>query len=134
MATTKNEQLVIRFFETLSRGDLEGVRALFHKQATWQAMARDIPGAGMHSGRDAIVDEFLTPIRGEFEPGDPKLTIKTIISKGPLVMSECKGTGRMKNGKEYSNDYCWVFEIKNDKVFAIREYMDTHYVFGLFFG
>jgi len=133
MATTKNEELVIKFFETLSRGDLEGVRAMFHKDATWQAMARDIPGAGTHSGRDVIIDEFLGPIRGEFEPGDPKVEVKNIVSKGPMVMAECKGTGRLKNGKEYDNDYAWAVEIKNGKVFAIREYMDTHYVYKLFF-
>ncbi|MEJ2760333.1 MAG: nuclear transport factor 2 family protein [Gammaproteobacteria bacterium] len=133
MATTENEQLVIDFFATLSTGDLEKVRPFFHKDATWQAMARDIPGAGTHSGRDVIIDEFLGPIRGEFEPGDPKVTVKSIASKGPLVMAECKGTGRMKNGKAYDNDYCWAVEIKDGKIFAIREYMDTHYVFKLFF-
>jgi len=131
MARTKNEQLVVDFFETLSSGDLEKLRGLFHKKAVWKAMARDIPGAGEHVGRDHIVDEFLAPIRGMFEPGDPKIEIKTLISKGPLVATETLGLGRMKNGKEYHNLYCWVFEIKGDKVFSIHEYMDSHYVMGL---
>jgi len=131
MPTTENEQLVIDFFETLSSGDLEKLRPLFHKDATWQAMARDIPGAGKHEGRDHIVDEFLAPIRGMFEPGDPKIEIQTIISKGPLVATETLGLGRLKNGKEYNNKYCWMIEIKDGKIFYLREYMDSHYVMGL---
>jgi ketosteroid isomerase-like protein len=34
----------------------------------------------------------------------------------------------MKNGKEYSNLYCWLVEVKDGKIFAIREYMDSFYV------
>ena len=33
-AETESERLVLRFFAALSAGDLEGVRALLHAQAT----------------------------------------------------------------------------------------------------
>jgi ketosteroid isomerase-like protein len=128
MAITKNEQLVLDFFETLSNNDLEGVRKMFQKHATWTVMARNIPGAGEHKGRDAIINEFIGPIRGDFEAGGPRLEVKTIIGKGPLVLAEAVGRGRMKNGKDYHNLYAWAFEIKGSRINAIREYMDTQYV------
>ncbi len=84
----ENERLVIQFFATLGSGDLEGVRAMLHTDATWKPMVKDIPGAGIHVGPAGIVDEFLMPIRGLFKPGDPKVLIDTIASNGPLVISE----------------------------------------------
>jgi uncharacterized protein len=123
-----HERLAIRFFDTLSSGDLEGVRALLHDEATWKTMVNDIPGAGVHVGPSGIVDEFLTPIRGMFKPGDPKVLIDTIASNGPLVISETRGRGSFADGREYACNYCWAFEMKDGKVFAIREYMDSLYI------
>lgn len=131
MATTKNEQLVLDFFESLSNNELEKVRKMFHKNATWTAMARDIPGAGEHKGRDAIIDDFIAPIRGLFEDGGPRIEVKTVIGKGSLVLAEAVGLGRLKNGRDYENYYAWAFEFKGSRINALREYMDTHYVMGL---
>ena len=41
---------------------------------------------------------------------------------------ECRGVGRLKNGTDYHNNYCWFVEIRGGLVFAIREYMDSYYV------
>lgn len=130
-ADNQNEALILDFFESLSRNDLAHVRELLHPEATWQPMAGSIPGAGAHHGRAGIVDEFLVPIRGMFEDGGPKLLIDSLISKGPLVVSETRGVGKFKNGNDYLNNYCWVFEIKDDLVHVIREYMDSHYVMSV---
>jgi ketosteroid isomerase-like protein len=125
---SRNEQLVRSFFETLSTGDLERVRPLLHEHATWNPMGTGIPGAEGAKGRDAIIDEFLAPVRGLFVDGDPKVKMSTIISKGPLVACETQGIGLLKNGKHYNNRYAWMIEIKDDKIFALREYMDTYHI------
>ncbi len=102
-ADQTNAELVRTFFETLSTGDLERVRPLFHEDATWRVMAGGIPGAGTHVGRDVIVDEFLAPVRGMFVPGDPKVVIDNLIAEGPLVAVEARGQGRFADGREYNN-------------------------------
>ncbi len=123
----RNEQIVRNFFDQ-SSGDLEKLRLLLHEDATWTVMATGIPGAGEKKGHKGIIDEFLGPIRGMFVPGDPKIHVDRIIAQGPFVAAEARGLGRFKNGKEYSNRYAFVLEIKDDKVFALREYMDSYYV------
>ena len=128
IADNRNEQAVRTFFETLSTGDLERVRPLFHKDAIWKVMPTGIPGAGEHRGRDFIIDSFLAPVRGLFVPGDPKVLIDTIISKGNLVAVESRGIGKMTNGKVYNNTYCWMIEVKDGLIYRIREYMDSHHV------
>jgi len=126
----RNEALVRRFFEEgLNTGDLEKIRPFFHPDATWTPMAKsDIPGTGVHRGRKGIVDEFLAPVRGLFVEGDPKNSIESLFGKGALVAVETHGTGRFRNGRDYDNRYAWIVEIRDDMIFAIREYMDTAYI------
>ncbi len=128
MADSESEAVVRRFFEALNTGDLEKIRPNVHPEATWTPMGKTIPGAGVHKGRKGIVDEFLGPIRGLFVDGDPKNEINTLFSKGGMVLAETHGTGTFRNGKTYDNRYCWVVEVRDGMVFAIREYMDTAYI------
>jgi ketosteroid isomerase-like protein len=126
-----NEQIVRDFFATLSTGDLERIRATLHPDASWLPMVKSVPGAGIHQPRDVIVDEFLAPVRGIFEDGDPKTVVDNIFAKGNVVCAETRGMGKLRNGNTYNNQYCWVIELKDGLVWKIREYMDSHYVMSV---
>jgi ketosteroid isomerase-like protein len=125
------EQLVREFFETLSTGDLEALRKLLHPDGSWEVMGTTIPGAGLTSGRDAVIDEFLAPVRGMFEPGDPKVVVKRMISNGEEVAAETEAIGTLANGNHYHNRYAWIIDIKDDQVCHLREYMDTAYIMSV---
>jgi len=127
-AEERNRQAVRTFFETLSSGDLEKLRRLFHEDATWTVVARGIAGAGTHAGRTAIIDGFLAPIRGMFAPGDPKVEITNLIAEGSWVAVEGKGRGKFADGRDYDNDYVFLLELEDGKVRTLREYMDTLHV------
>jgi SnoaL-like domain len=76
-----SEALVRSFFEILSAGDLDSLKTLLHDDATWTLFAEGLPGAGRHAGREAIVEDFLRPVReGMFEPGDPKVEIQALVA------------------------------------------------------
>ena len=128
VATTDSERVVLEFFRTLSTGDLERVRPLLHEQATWTVQVKDVPGAGVHRGKKGIIDDFLAPVRGLFVPGDPKVEVDNIVSRGSLVAVETRGFGKMTSGKDYHNLYSWWVEVRDGRIFAIREYMDSHYI------
>ena len=123
-----NERLVRVFLETLSSGDLEALRPQLHVDGSWEATGTSIPGAGITRGRDKIIDELLAPVRGLFVAGDPKIKILRIFSKDEWVAAETEAHGQLANGKPYDNRYAWIFEIRDDKIYAIREYMDTGYI------
>ena len=126
---TANEKLVEAFIDCLNREDLDGLRPILHPDATWTPMTTsNIPGAGGHKGHKGIIDEFLRPVRGLFEGKDPQNEICSLFSKGDLVAAETHGTGKLKNGKTYDNRYAWLIEVKDGKIFAIREYMDTAFI------
>lgn len=127
-----NERLVLELFAVLSAGDLERVRALLHEEVTWTPMMTGVPGAGVHRGKKGIVDDFLAPVRALFKPGDPRTIVDTIASKGPLVLIESHGSGQVADGRIYDNRYAWAVEVKDGKIFAVREYFDSLYVAKLF--
>jgi ketosteroid isomerase-like protein len=91
-----------------------------------------VPGAGVHRGPKGIVDDFLQPVRGLFRPGDPKILVDSIASRGPVVMVETQSGGCLADGRPYNNLYAWAVEVRDGKVYALREYFDSHYVVGLF--
>jgi uncharacterized protein len=128
---THNEELVHSFFATLSSGDLEALRKLIHTDGSWEVMAVSVPGAGLTSGGDAVIDDFLMPIRGMFEAGDPKIDVKRTFSAGDMVCAETEAKGTLSNGNPYHNRYAWVIEIKDGKVCHLREYMDTAYIMSV---
>jgi uncharacterized protein len=131
-ADNDNERLALEFFRVLSTGDLEQLRPLLHEEVTWIPQVKDIPGAGTYRGHKGVIDGFLAPVRGLFAPGDPKTTVDSIASKGPLVLIESHADGKLQDGRRYANQYAWALEMRDGKVFAIREYMDSFYVARLF--
>jgi ketosteroid isomerase-like protein len=129
MATAEqNEAIVRNFFAVLSTGHLENIRKTLHPEASWTPMVKNVPGAGVHKPRDVIVDQFLAPVRGLFEDGDPKVKVNNIFCKGSLVCAETRALGKMKNGNTYDNLYCWVVEVRDGLIYALREYMDSAYI------
>ena len=46
---------------------------------------RAVPGERLTAGRDAIIDDFLAPVRGRFAPGDPKVTVHTLFGVQAIV-------------------------------------------------
>jgi ketosteroid isomerase-like protein len=129
-ARNANEQLVVDFFETLSSGEIENIRTYIDDDTTWEPVIRDMLGAGVHKG-NAICDEFLAPVRGMFQPGEPKVHVDTLVSSDDTVMCETRGVGTLKNGKVYNNRYAWLFRIRNGRIKTVREYFDSNYVLRL---
>jgi ketosteroid isomerase-like protein len=98
-----------------------------HPEMTWTVMATGVPGEGSHQGAEAIF-QFILPMRALFAPGSPKITLRSLVSKGNLVMMETHGGGQLADGRSYDNQYVMALEVLDGKVVALREYMDSHYV------
>jgi hypothetical protein len=130
MSTEESTALVRSFFEALSSGDLERTGAFFDDDTVWTVCAVGNPGAGEHRGR-AIVEEFLRPVRGLFEPGEPKVELTNVVAEGRWVAVEAIGRGRFLDGRSYENRYSFWVEVDGRTIRTIREYMDSQYVASL---
>ncbi len=124
-----SETAVRAFFDTLNTGNLEALRPLL-KTATWKPMVKNLTSAPSYSG-DAIIDDFLQPVRGIFRPGDPKVSIDVLVADDQAVAAETKGTGKLADGRDYDNRYAWFFRVRDGRIIEIHEYLDSLYVSGL---
>ena len=80
-----------------------------------------------------IIDKFLAPVRGHVRAGRSQgPRAEHVLATAPFVCVESFSTGKTLDGLVYENDYCWVFEVSNGKIDAMREYMDSHYTAKLF--
>jgi len=128
------KDVVRRFFETLGTGDFAAIGGFFTDDSVWQVndVARGLPA---QRGRKAIIDDFLQPIReGLFEPGDPKVEIRSMIAEGNRVAVETTARGTLLNGNHYENEYVFIIEIDGDTVRHLREYMDSDYAHSISAG
>ena len=124
---TETERTVLAFFQALGTSDFDGARALMTPDMSWAVMGTGVPGAGTHVGPDAIF-AVIGPIRALFAPGSPRMTLRCVTSNEDRVVMETHGGGEFADGRPYDNNYAMSVDVKDGKVCALREYMDSYYV------
>ena len=123
----KNTRAVRAFFDALNSGDLENLRPMLSDQTVWRPMVRDMTEKPEYRG-DAIIDEFLGPVRGIFKDNGPLVTLTFLVADEHRAAAETDGDGETQDGKVYANKYGWFFDLADGEILAIREYFDSNYV------
>ena len=122
-----NARAVRRFFDALNSGNLENVRPMLSAQTIWRPMVRDMTEKPEYQG-DAIIDDFLGPVRGAFKNNGPLVTLTFLAADDNGAAAETDGDGEFQDGRVYANKYGWFFDMDDGKILCIREYFDSNYV------
>jgi ketosteroid isomerase-like protein len=123
-----NKRLVNDFVAAMNHMDVDAIGALLTDDATW-TMPGDLPVSGRHEGREAVLGDFLANAAALFEPGSLRFELEAVTTEGRYAIAEYTGTGRAADGqREYRNHYCMVFELRDGRISAVREYLDTAHV------
>jgi hypothetical protein len=123
-----------RYVSALEAGDAQTVHDLFAEDATWKLAAGDLPISGKWEGRDAILGRFLPTALSYYAPGSVSLEITGMIAEGDRVVLQWTSRARTRDGRPYENDCIGVFSVRDGKITAVREYMDTLYAHDVAFG
>ncbi len=133
-----SKQTVMALYGAYANGDAEKINGLLHDEVVWTAPAGNATqvalglgrpeDAGLPRGsndldRDAIVTFMAYNFARFF--GDVENDFRTVVVEGEVVVVEHRLSATLPNGRSYVNDYCFVYEVRNGKVWRIREYMDT---------
>ncbi len=130
MTIESNKQLVRQAYGAVSAGDVEGFM---------DCLAEDVRYTffGSHSlartfeGKEDILHNLLASL-GEFLATPLKLEITNMIGEGDQVVMEALGQSETKSGDTYNNIYCMVVTVREGKIAAVREYLDTELVSEVF--
>jgi len=74
------------------------------------------------------LDTFAKVIMPAGFPSGAQLQVVRVAEAGGSVYVEATVTARTSKDRDYQNSYCFVLDVADGKVTAIREYMDTLYV------
>lgn len=145
MSTETNKSIARRFFDAACSGDVDTVAALLADDATWwvprpfgeriaPAAGVTFPAAGVVTGRDAILSEFVGPVMSLFRPGSLSLHVQEVIAEGDKVVVLLHIDADVAKGGSYNNDYSLLLEIRDGRVQSVKEYLDTLYAVGVLAG
>jgi ketosteroid isomerase-like protein len=130
---TDTRSVVERYVAAVEAGNGAAIRDAFAESATWRLFG-DMPMSGTWRGRDTIIDEFLAGALGHYEPGSIRLEITAIVADGDRAVVEWTSRARTRRGEPYENFCVGVFTVRDGKIQAVREYMDTAYATRMLFG
>ncbi|MCD9195193.1 ketosteroid isomerase [Streptomyces albireticuli] len=84
-------------------------------------------------GRKAIV-RFFTEGFPRLLARDVTVTFHGSHTDGDRVTVEATMTATLANGSPYTNDYCFLFELRDGLIHRVREYVDTARGHRMIFG
>ena len=133
-----SKQTVMALYGAYASGDAEKISGLLHDGVVWTAPAGNATQAALGLGRpedagrprganDLDRDAIVTFMAYNFARffGNVENKLRTIVAEGEVVVVEHRLSATLPNDRSYSNDYCFVYEVRDGKVWRIREYMDT---------
>jgi len=142
-----SRRTVMALYSAYATGDAEKINALLHDEVVWTAPAGNATQVALGLGRpedsgppcgandldrDAIV-AFMAYNFARFF-GEVENKFRTVVAEGEVVVVEHRLSATLPNGRSYVNDYCFVYEVRDGKVWRIREYMDTRGGWAQVFG
>lgn len=121
MSAEQNKKIVLSFFEKFSASKMDEAMAMMADTSTWW-IAGTFPLSGTKTKKQFA--ELLAGILPVMPQGI-KLTAKSMVAEGDKVAVEADSYGPHISGKVYQNQYHFLFEIRDGKIQAVREYLDT---------
>ncbi|HSV50787.1 MAG TPA: nuclear transport factor 2 family protein [Burkholderiaceae bacterium] len=141
------KETVKSLYAAYAAGDPARIADLLHENVVWVAPAGNAtqvalglgspddagaPSGANDLGRREIVQfmaynfaRLFSSVKNEF---------RSMISEGDLVVAEHRLSAVLPNGRNYVNDYCFAYEVREGKIRRIREYMDTRGGWAQVFG
>jgi ketosteroid isomerase-like protein len=123
--------VIERYVAAVEQRDMETVRELFAEGATWW-LGGELPLSGTWRGRDAILGDFLGSIPRLYDPDSISIEVTSLIADGDVVALEWTSRAVTAAGEDYENRCAGVFTVRDGRIVAVREYMDTQYAAAKF--
>lgn len=121
MGIEDNKKVVMGFFEAMNSGNAGAAMGALADSATWW-VAGNFALSGTKT--KAQFAELAGGLASKID-GGMRLTPLGVTAEGDRVAVEAESHAKMKNGKTYQNQYHFLFQVRDGKIQAVKEYLDT---------
>ena len=120
----QNKDIVNQAYTNFKTGSIDALVALMAEDVTWTLPQMEgVPFAGARTGRASLA-EFFQSVGTSQEP--LSFEPRELIAEGDKVVALGSYQWRVKsNSREFGGEFAHVFTIRDGKVVAFNEYMDT---------
>lgn len=127
----ENKRVVRRYYAAVSGGRRDEATALLADDATWWIAGKpeQFALAGLRSLQEhqELLRERLAPAL----PHGVEIMITGMTAEGDRVAVEMENRARTADGRIYNNQFHMLFVVRDGKIHAAREYLDTQHAADL---
>ena len=123
METEASRKLVLEYLTAQGAGDGAKISELLDEKVRWIPPAT--AGLGAPTGRDEVLQTMAEAGKKFFDLSTMKVDVKWIVAEGDKVVIRQHATAKATNGKDYSNEYVWVYICRDGKIVEIEEHTDS---------
>ncbi|MEQ8230145.1 MAG: nuclear transport factor 2 family protein [Gammaproteobacteria bacterium] len=128
MGIAENKAVVTRFWEAFSAARYDDAVAMLSDDATWWVAGdTDLSGTYSKSEFAALLAQVTA-----LAPNGITVTPKLLTAEDDRVSVEAESLGAISNGKTYRNIYHFMMVVRDGRICAVREYLDTEHVTEVF--
>ena len=123
MDTEASRHLVLDYLAAQGRGDTEKIAGLLSDDVIWRPP--QAAGFGTPTGRDAVLEAMAEAGQKFFDLATMQVEIKWILADGDKVVIRQRATAKAANGRDYDNEYVWVYVCHDGQIVEIEEHVDS---------
>jgi ketosteroid isomerase-like protein len=125
MQEAQNTKLVQEAYASFLKGDVAGVLARLDEQVDWQPVigaGKHVPTSGARRGV-AQVGEFFKQVAASmtFSTFNPQ----QYVAQGDKVVALGHYTATTSGGGSFDSDFVMIFTVRNGKITAFQEFLDS---------
>jgi uncharacterized protein len=129
MSIETNKQIASDFFADLSANNVAGALDRLTDDATWWIAGKPelLSAAGVYSKEKItrLISGMADQLKGGFT-----INVKSLIAEADRVALEVESYGELRNGRVYQQQYHFLFTMRDGRISAVKEYLDTQHVFA----
>ena len=124
METEQTRKLIEDYYAAAAAGDRDALAEMLTENVHWQA-AETVPVEPLQGRR--VVSSVVSGRGREkmFDMDTYELDVHRKIVDGDTAVVLQAISAKTHDGKQYDNEYCWVYTCRDGQIASIVEYVDT---------
>jgi uncharacterized protein len=123
MNSMTHKELIQAAFDALAQGRTQPFADAMAEDFSWTISGHG-PWGRTWRGKQQVRAGLMAPLFAQFADTYRNRATR-IVAEGNVVVVECRGEVTTKAGRRYDNHYCYVIEMRDGRMHALTEYMDT---------